>query len=136
MQNAFKWCYLLDYGLIEVVSSLLHDSVEDVHGINYNFIKDKYGYEVAEVVFACTELRGRNRTERHNQEYFDGLKANKSATFVKLCDIIANMEQGKLKGSNMLKKYIKEYPHVKEQLYVEKFKPMFDYIENNFIENC
>jgi len=30
----------------------------------------------------------------------------------------------------MFKKYRKEFPKVKEHLYVEKFKPLFDHLES------
>lgn len=118
--------------LICFIGALFHDLIEDCR-LTYNDIESKWGKEIADIVFACTETRGRNRAERHGPEYYQGLKDSRLGLFVKLCDIIANMERGKTTGSGMLKKYQKEYPHTKHELYREEFKEMFDYIETNLL---
>lgn len=132
-KNAIKFKHLVDNNVNTFLGALLHDTIEDLHAFTFNDIKKIFGEEVAEIVFACTECRGRNRSERHGPEYLQGLKDNKLGLFVKLCDIIANMERGKTTGSSMLKKYQKEYPHTKKELYTEEYKEMFDYIENNLL---
>lgn len=131
-KNAIKFRHLVNNNVNTYIGALLHDIVEDAR-FTYNDINKIYGEEVAEIVFACTELRGRNRAERHGHEYLQGLKDNKLGLFVKLCDIIANMERGKTTGSSMLKKYQKEYPNTKKELYTEEYKEMFDYIEANLL---
>lgn len=115
-----------------------HDLIEDAR-ITYNDIVDwkdgeghKYEYteRVADIIYACTELRGKNRAERHGPEYIQGLKDCRLGLFVKLCDISANIGFGVLTNSSMVEKYRKEIPHLKEQLYTEEFKPLWDNIEN------
>lgn len=129
---AIKYRDLVNNDVNTYIGSLLHDILEDTH-LTYNDIRNIFGLDVAEIVFACTELKGRNRKERHGQEYLQGLKDNKLGLFVKLCDIIANMERGKITSSRMLNTYQKEYPNIKKELYNEEYKEMFDYIENNLL---
>jgi len=117
-----------------------HDLLEDAN-ITYNdianmYISDdsfyrsiNYSLEIAEIIFACTELRGKNRAERHGPEYINGLRESRLGLFVKLCDLIANVLFGLLSNSSMYGKYQKEFPHFKEQLYLAEFKGMFDYLE-------
>jgi len=121
-----------------------HDLIEDAR-ITYNDIlqysiyfeehypngsnKINISKEVAEVIYSCTELKGKNRKERHGIEYIMGLKECRLGLFVKLCDIIANTSYGLLTNSTMYNKYQEEYPIIKKELYREEFKPMFEYLE-------
>jgi (p)ppGpp synthase/HD superfamily hydrolase len=102
--------------------------------MTYNDVKQIFGKEVADIVYYCTELRGRNRYERHGEEYINGLISSKLASYVKLCDICANMTMGKKTGSSMLEKYRKEYKTKTLKLYREEFKEIFEYIENNLLK--
>ena len=110
-----------------------HDTIEDIHFFTYNNMVEKWGKETADVIYVCTELRGKNRAERHGPKYYSDLMANEIGAFVKICDVIANMTMGKRTGNSMLKKYRKDYPKFKELLYKDKFKPLFDYIEANLL---
>ena len=132
--NYFK--HLLNLGDIDLAQMGAdgHDLIEDCR-ITYNELLNMIGKEVADIIFACTELRGRSRDERHGQLYYDTLKESRLGTFVKLCDIIANAKMGLLENSNMYYKYQKEFHHVKEQLYREEFKEMFDYMEKIYSIN-
>jgi len=121
-----------------------HDLIEDAC-ITYNNIKEKLiiynpqqkigyprdtlGNEVAEIIYSCTELRGKNRSERHGPEYIQGLKECRLGLFVKLCDIIANVTYGLMTNSSMYEKYQKEFSHLKSELYTDEFKPIWDYLE-------
>lgn len=118
---------------IVILAALLHDTIEDLHQFTFNDIKSKFSEDVADAVFACTELRGKNRAERHGPDYFKLLQENDDAAFVKICDVCANMTMGKRTKSGMLSKYRKEYPKFKQLLYKDKFKPLFDYIEANLL---
>lgn len=111
-----------------------HDLAEDAR-MSYNEIKDLAGEKVAEIVFLCTEMRGRTRGERKNDEFYSQLMHNEDAVFVKLCDIIANVSYSALTNSTMLKKYALEYNKVHTFLYRKNFEPMFDYLEQIFISN-
>lgn len=108
---------------------LCHDIIEDGR-ISYNDLKAMAGEEVAEVVFLLTENKGRTRAERHGAEYYIAISNNKIATFIKLCDIIANVLYSTLSGSSMLRKYREEYPAVEGYLYCEEYKEVFDYLKN------
>lgn len=120
-----------------------HDLIEDAR-VTYNDIKNFQHWrpigtlgsseafeipEIADIIYACTELRGKNRSERHGPEYIQGLKDCRLGLFVKLCDIVANIGYGILTNSGMVDKYKKEIPHLKEELYTEEFKTIWDYIE-------
>lgn len=106
-----------------------HDSIEDAR-LTFNDIKQNFNIYAAEIILACTERWGHNRNERHSQEYFNYLKQNKLAVFVKLCDIIANVKFSLLTNSSMFKKYKNEFPQLKQELYCIEYNEMFDYLEN------
>jgi (p)ppGpp synthase/HD superfamily hydrolase len=107
-----------------------HDLIEDAR-VTYNDIRNNRGQPMADIIYACTELRGRDRNERHGAEYFKTLNDNRLAVFVKLCDIIANVTFSMLTGSTMYDKYRKEYPHMREELYghTVEFEDMFLHLE-------
>lgn len=116
-----------------ILGALGHDLIEDVHYITYNNVVEKWGVVVADIIFACTELRGKNRAERHGPIYYKCLQLNEIGAYDKINDVIANMTMGSMTGSSMLKKYRKDYPKFKELLHKEKFEPMFKYIESNLL---
>lgn len=105
-----------------------HDAIEDARQ-TYNDVKDVVGYDVAEIIYLCTESKGRTRSERHSDEFYAELSTNRLAIFVKLCDIIANVKFGLLTNSTMYLKYQNEYSKTKSFLYRDEFKDMFDYLE-------
>ena len=110
--------------------ALFHDLLEDCHMYTYNDIKKIWGKEIADIVYACTELRGHNRKERHGEEYIKTLKESRIGLYDKLCDIISNMTNAKETGHSMFSKYKKEFKKTKEQLYTEEFKEIFDAMES------
>lgn len=116
----------------DIVTGLYgHDAVEDAR-LTYNDIKDRFGERAAEIIYCCTEERGRTRYERHSLTYFEELSMNDLAIFVKLCDIIANVKFSLLSNSSMFKKYKQEYAEVKKWLYKREYQIMFDYLEQLF----
>lgn len=121
-----------------ILIALGHDFIEDVC-LTYNDIVKVYGKEVADGIFACTELRGHNRSERHGETFWKELKKPRSryGLYVKLCDIIANMEQGIKEGSkgSMLLKYVDEFAKTKEQLkdVIGNFVHLLNYIESDIV---
>lgn len=123
-----------DYYDLVRLSCYGHDSIEDAR-LSYNDVKsmmgDVYlGKMVADVVYCLTDEKGKNRSERKSDKFYEELKANKVAVFVKLSDIAANTLFSKLTGNHMYKKYKAEFPHFKEKVYIEEFKEFFDYVEN------
>lgn len=130
--NVKRFSYLIEGDMDANIVALLHDSIEDCRK-TYNDIKEDYDKNIADGVYACTELRGKNRSERHGSDYYELLKFNRIGRFVKICDVIANMERGIETGSGMLARYRKEYDHFKDELYTDEFSQMFKYIETNLL---
>jgi len=115
-----------------------HDLLEDAR-LSYNDIKNlvckEFGNTIAEeilaeIIYCLTDEKGKNRAERKNEKYYNELKENKLAIFVKLADIAANTLYSKLTGSSMYEKYKKEFPAFKEKVYVEEYEEFFQYVNS------
>ncbi len=117
-------CYMAVWG---------HDLLEDTR-VSYNDIKDKLGHAAAEIIYAVTNLKGRTRADRANDEYYKGIRATKGATFVKLCDRIANVEYSILTKSRMTKMYHDEQENFQAKLYTIELDEMWDYLNLLFVE--
>lgn len=105
----------------------VHDTIEDTRQ-TYNDVKNNTSEEVAEIAYALTNEKGRNRKERANEKYYQGIKKTPFATFVKLCDRIANIEYSKSKGSRMLDLYRKENDNFEGSLYSPLYEEIFNHI--------
>jgi len=106
-----------------------HDIIEDARQ-TYNDVVKNTNYYVAEIAYALTNEKGKTRKERANDKYYDGIREVEYATFVKLCDRIANITHSMSKRSSMLDVYKKESCEFKRKLYDEKYSEMFDYIDS------
>ena len=114
-----------------------HDAIEDAR-YTYNDVVKEIGKHAADIVYAVTNLRGKNRDERANDEYYKGILETPGATYVKLCDRIANLRFGKLMGSIMTEKYRKEYPEFIRKLHLSTDHDLYDMahcIEKLLFEN-
>lgn len=78
---------------VMVCAALLHDVIEDTN-TSYHDIWSRFGTAVAELVFAVTSERGRNRKERNAKTYPKTVEAGRDAIQLKLADRIANVEYG------------------------------------------
>lgn len=108
----------------------LHDTIEDCRK-TYNDIKKQFGCHVADIVYACTNEKGKTRGERANDKYYKGIRETEYAVFVKVCDRIANMEYSIQTKSRMAQMYADELPEFKGKLFVdEKLGDMFMYLEH------
>ena len=87
-----------------------HDLIEDTR-VSYNDVKENLGLGPADIIYACTNEKGKNRKERANDKYYEGIRNFKGAVFVKLCDRIANVQYSKMTGSRMFDMYKKENDH-------------------------
>jgi (p)ppGpp synthase/HD superfamily hydrolase len=85
----------------------LHDTIEDC-GLTYNDILKISNKEVAELVYALTNEKGRNRHERANDKYYKGIRETEFATFVKICDRLANVIYSRETDSRMFQVYRNE----------------------------
>ncbi len=125
-----KFAHLLHNEEIEftLAACWTHDTIEDTRQ-TYNDVKKRCGYEVAEIVYALTNEKGRTREERANDKYYNGIRALETATYVKLCDRLANFSYSVAHNQRMAEIYRNELPHFKQMLFNERFKPMFDLLE-------
>ena len=92
-----------------------HDSIEDAR-LTYNDVlkiaKEYMGSEQAtmatEIVYALTNEKGRNRHERANDKYYEGIRTTPYAPLVKAADRLANYTYAKETKSRMEKCYREE----------------------------
>lgn len=89
-----------------------HDSIEDAR-LTYNdvmkiaktLMSDEQAFLAAEIVYALTNEKGRNRHERANEKYYKGIRDIPYAPLVKACDRLSNYEFAKSTKSRMVKMY-------------------------------
>lgn len=102
-----------------ISAAWLHDVIEDCR-VSYNDVKQKVGSDVADLVYALTNLRGKNRAERAGDEYYKGIRDIKYASFLKACDRLANYSYSIQTKSRMTKMYEKEMKHFFDVLHPEE----------------
>ncbi len=85
----------------------LHDTIEDCR-LTYNDIKQIAGVFTAEIVYAVSNDKGKNRKERAGENYYKGMRETPWARYVKMCDRLANAQYSKDTQSKMLDVYRKE----------------------------
>ena len=122
---------LVDHGEDDIESLIcanLHDILEGTD-LSYNDIKNKFGVDVAEVVYLCTDNKGRGREDRKNELYYAELITNQKAIKIKVADRIANARRSK--KHSMGNKYRKEYNHFREKLKIDKhIQSMWEELDN------
>lgn len=84
-----------------------HDLIEDCRE-TYNDVKENTNKEVADLVYALTNEKGKTRSERANKKYYEEMKQVPNAVLLKVCDRIANVKFSIMQGSDMRRKYEKE----------------------------
>ena len=99
-----------------------HDSIEDAR-LTYNDVTRKaqqwmnkeQATIAAEIVYALTNDKGRNRAERAGEHYYQGIRETPYAPFVKLADRLANttysFTQSNSSNIHMREVYKQEFPH-------------------------
>ena len=113
-----------------LVAGWLHDTIEDTT-ITYSKLKNAFGKEIAEIVFAVTDELGRNRKERKEKTYPKIRSCGNSAIIVKLADRIANLEHSIRMGNNQKDMYQEEYKTFWSSLYIQgtPAEPLWDQLE-------
>jgi (p)ppGpp synthase/HD superfamily hydrolase len=115
-----------------------HDLIEDTR-VSYNDVKNHLGQEVADIIYAVTNEKGKTRKERANEKYYEGIRNTKGAVFVKLCDRIANVQYSKMTKSRMFELYKEENDDFIERMgwddsnihpYYKMFSYLIDLFEN------
>lgn len=135
-QVAVDFIHLLDgkekFAHVEIqLACYGHDLIEDCR-CSYNDVKEKLGNIAADIVYAVSNEKGKNRKERASDKYYEGIRNTAGATFVKLCDRIANVQYSKLTKSKMFEMYKKENKEFVMRLYDNNFLTMFDYLDSLF----
>lgn len=110
-----------------------HDTIEDCRQ-TYNDVRQATNIEVAEIVYALTNEKGKTRKERANDVYYAGIRGTEYAVFVKLCDRIANVQHSKNTGSRMLGMYKKENENFISKIWDEDYEEMFNYLRGLFAD--
>ena len=105
-----------------------HDVIEDCRQ-TYSDVEDATNTEIAELSYALTNEKGKTRQEKANDKYYTGIKKTPFATFIKLCDRIANYEYSKQQGGVKIKMYDKEMNNFIDKLYDAKYNDMFSYLK-------
>ncbi len=135
-------CYHNSFETIDETKSAIefacwgHDLIEDAR-CSYNDIKDRLGFNAANIIYAVTNEKGKNRAERANEKYYEGIRQTPGAVFVKLCDRIANVQYSKLTKSRMFDVYKKENKSFGDSLGVynnpsHELFPMYAYLMELF----
>ena len=113
-----------------------HDSIEDAR-LTYNdvmktarhFLKEEQAFLATEIAYALTNDKGRTRTERAGDKYYQGIRQTPYAPFVKLCDRLANITYScaGVDGSDprMKKVYKSEMPHFLAAISTNSDDPRF-----------
>jgi len=125
-----KFAHLLTATECELALSACwcHDVIEDTRQ-SYNDVAKVCGVELSEIVYALTNEKGRTREERANDQYYLCIRQNEVATFVKLCDRLANVTYSCENNQRIRSAYRNEYAHFKQSIWNPRFAEMFSAIE-------
>ena len=105
----------------------VHDIIEDARE-TYNDVKKETNKTIAELAYALTNEKGRTRKERANDAYYKGIRETKNASFIKMCDRIANVQYSKSTGSKMFDIYQKENENFISKIYVPQCDEMVHHL--------
>lgn len=130
-----KFAYCIPESDIQIVEAACwcHDVIEDTRQ-SYNDVKKMCGEQVADIVYALTNEKGKTRTDRANDKYYEGIVNTKYATFVKLCDRIANVEYALKNKSDMFVKYRNENENFFYKIHGQNYFEMTQYLIDLFIQ--
>jgi (p)ppGpp synthase/HD superfamily hydrolase len=118
--NRFKYILSNHHGTIDSQVNVYlacwgHDLIEDTR-VSYNDVVEELGECAADIIYAVSNEKGKNRAERANDKYYEGIRNQPGAVFVKLCDRIANVQYSKISGSRMFEMYKRENENFMEKL--------------------
>lgn len=136
---AFKYLHIIpEYQQDNIIAACwLHDTIEDTRK-TYNDIMSVSNSTVADIVYALTNEKGKNRKERANDKYYEGIRNTPFAVFVKLCDRLANVKYSIETKSRMKDVYEKENNDFIESLFdgdvLSGYDCMVDELNNLFLK--
>ena len=107
-----------------------HDTLEDCQLLcSFSDLTKLLGSQVSFIVKSVTTGTG-TRKERFTDEYYKGIRETQYATFVKLCDRIANVQHSLNTKKPILDMYKKEHKHFKEMLYMkDEYRNMWNLLD-------
>ena len=101
----------------------------DVMKTARHFLKEEQAFLATEIAYALTNDKGRTRTERAGDKYYQGIRQTPYAPFVKLCDRLANITYScaGVDGSDprMKEVYKSEMPHFLAAITTNSDDPRF-----------
>lgn len=105
-----KYAHLLPEEDLEYVlgSLWVHDAIED-HRQTYNDVVKACGSFIAEIAYALSNEKGKDRNERANSKYYTSIRKCRYADFAKMCDRLANAAHSSQEKGNMFRTYQKEF---------------------------
>lgn len=115
-------------------SGAYHDLIEDCRIKYHDLIDDRRFWldnrgiytrkqkmysrkKIADIVYALTETRGKNRSERYGYEYMKGIFETPHAWFVKMADTIANSAYSMIVNEPLIKMYQSDAPEMVRNIY-------------------
>lgn len=112
-----------------LAAAWVHDVIEDCRE-TYNDVLKATNKEVADLAYALTNEKGKNRKERASDKYYEDMKNVPHAVLLKICDRIANVKYSISTNSRMLKVYIDENTNFCESLYQAKYATAFNVLNH------
>ena len=91
-----------------VAAAWCHDVIEDCRQ-TYNDVVAATSVAVADIVYAVTNEKGKTRADRASGHYYEGIRKDPLAVFVKLCDRLANAGYSQVQGTRMFDRYREEH---------------------------
>ena len=127
---AEQFIYLIDNEQRENVycGCWVHDIIEDARE-TYNDVLQNTNETIADLAYALTNEKGKNRNERANDKYYKEMHNVPNAVFIKLCDRIANITHSKNQGSKMFDKYKVENENFIKKLYRPELIDIINHID-------
>ena len=126
--NCFPYILKYDFGSASISRAELimaaygHDLIEDARMTYNDVLKASKNTVISDIIYACTNEKGRNRAERANDKYYEGIRNTAGASFIKFCDRIANVKFCKMMGSSQFEMYRKENPKFIDSVYIPEIK--------------
>ncbi len=109
-----------------------HDVIEDTRQ-TYNDVRAATSEQVADIVYALTNEKGKSRKERAGESYYRGIRECKYAAFVKLCDRLANVTYSKFHGSRMFNLYKQEHSNFVTSVWNNEYLDMIVDLSNTLL---
>jgi len=116
-----------------------HDLIEDTRETYNDVVKAMQSRLAGDIIYAVSNDKGKTRAERAGPRYYKGIREQVFASFIKMCDRIANATYSKTSGSSMHSKYLAENKHFIASVMTDEqrieYKDMIKHLEGIFNEN-